>query len=827
MRLSEALTRRAAHWVEAASRRWPRTMESLALPCASGGSGLMIIPTLRGAAVARALLDRGVEPSGEGGDERDGHLAKLIGSVVPDGHWALDQIGTSPLARGGDGGRGLLEWPGKGAVHVGMLRVTTAMRISKISACAEIHALECHVSGAPPLSPHAPLLDPAQRPYMVLESMERREGEVGVWRCTFAYRPLCPDEWEQRRAGEASRPQLMIDRHSARQLLDEAGAAAPVEAVEAMARSLKRFTRRGDLDVCLVPGLRERLERCWASLPEASAPGMPALLGELGHALVEVEARLLELWEAPRPVVDFARDGGEAGARPFAVACFGDNADVLDALRPGLSGRVASVYIDPPYDTGTTEFRYGDRYGAHRWLSMMDLRLRRLRALMSPASSIHTSINESRLFELKLLGDEVFGPSNYLGMTTVRVRHDDRILKGHKALHEVTDFLVGFRAGEAHEPGQRPSAAKPGEYCWRMEVRGTLAERSVRGGKTVERYDPGSFSLVKVPADAEATGLLKRINIRGALRESNSSGRFFTKHLQGDFSPHAGALFRVLGMGGDGLGYRDFVMPPATSGRRNPDYLQGPPVQHARGSGRPFPSLVDFERDFNQVHREGGVEFRNGKKPLALLRHVLRLQGIPAREDAVVVDCFAGSGSLASAVEELDAADGGARCCLLVESGPWFEDVLLQRLHHRMEEHERAAARGYVRLRFALFEDVLDHIVWEEDLDKARSQEHGGPLAVLRRGSDGDIQWADPGMSSVEHVMLVREVSGGGTERRPIDRGVFAALRYGADPTVAQGPTSVHARRALVTDVLGDSALATDFYAALRGAPRLEISGLD
>jgi adenine-specific DNA-methyltransferase len=708
-----------------------------------------------------------------------------------------------------------------------MLRETTAMRISKISACAELDVLECHVKSAPPVSPHATLLEPSQRPYMVLESTERREGDAGVWRCVFAYRPLGRDEWEQRRAGEASRPQLMIDRHSARQLLHEVGSAAPVEAVEAMARSLKRFTRRGDLDVYLVPGLRERLERCWASLPEASAPGMPAILGELTGALAEAEARLLELWEAPRPVVDFAWEGGETGLRPFAVACFGDNADVLGALRCGLGGRVASVYIDPPYDTGTKEFRYGDRYGADRWLSMMDLRLRRLRALMSPASSIHTSINESRVFELKLLGDEVFGASNYLGMTTVRVRHDDRILKGHKALHEVTDFLVGFRGGEAHQPGQRPTAAKLGDYCWRLEVRGAPAECSVRGGKTVERYDPGSFSLVKVPADAEATGLLKRINIRGALRESNSSGRFFTKHLQGDFSPHAGALFRVLGMGGDGLGYRDFVMPPATSGRRNPDYLQGPPVQRARGAGRPFPSLVDFERDFNQVHREGGVEFRNGKKPLALLRHVLTLQGIPAREDAVVVDCFAGSGSLASAVEELDAADGGARCCVLVESGPWFEDVLLQRLHHRMREYERAAARGYVRLRFALFEDVLDHIVWEEDLEEARSQEHGGPLAVLRGRSDGDLHWADPGMSTVPHVMCLREVSGGGMERRTIDRGVFAALRYGADPTVAQGPTSVQARRGLVTDALGESALAMDFYAAMRGASRVNISGLD
>ena len=45
-------------------------------------------------------------------------------------------------------------------------------------------------------------------------------------------------------------------------------------------------------------------------------------------------------------------------------------------------------------------------------------------------------------------------------------------------------------------------------------------------------------------------------------------------------------------------------------------------------------------------------------------------------------------------------------------------------------------------------------------------------------GSDGGVHWTDPGLSSVEHVMRLREVSGGGMERRPIDRGVFAALRY-------------------------------------------------
>ncbi|MGB1701476.1 MAG: DNA methyltransferase, partial [Nannocystaceae bacterium] len=282
---------------------------------------------------------------------------------------------------------------------------------------------------------------------------------------------------------------------------------------------------------------------------------MNAIVTRVCRELGAAEEALLRLWRAPRPVLERAYVGNSTSTeRPFAVACFGDNADVLRALYPSLEGRVAAVYIDPPYDTGTTEFRYDDRYGADRWLRMMDLRLRELRALMSPSSSIHMSINESRVFELKLLGDQTFGASHYLGMTTVRVRHDDRILKGHKALHEVTDFLLGFRASEAHQPGQRPAVDKSAEYCWRLEVDGEPIERSVRGGKEVERYDPARVRLVKCVGDEGGDGTLKRINIRGALRESNSSGRFFTKHLQDELTRHPGALFRVRGMGGDGLG---------------------------------------------------------------------------------------------------------------------------------------------------------------------------------------------------------------------------------------------------------------------------------
>lgn len=791
----------------------------------------MVVPTVRCTVVARALLNLGDDLPEEGNHGHDLRIATLIEESLAHGHVSTTVLGCSKSPPNRDASGVHLGWAGKGSIHLGTIRMTTPVRLSKLRGLAGVDALECTMSAAPPLSPHAELLSPEHRPYITFERAQRTEEAGSVWRCEFAYRALSRAEWEQCKGGEGARPQLTVDRQSATKLVERIAGAAPAEgSIDALTRALRRFTRRGDVAVCLVPDLSDKLDRVWSQRAAALEMdrGTRAILERLRRELGAAEEQLLQLWRGPRPMLELSRHGAtEPDERPFAVACFGDNADVLRALQPGLAGRVASVYIDPPYDTGTKEFRYGDNYGAQRWLSMMDLRLRRLRDLMADSSSIHISINESRVFELKLLGDEVFGPSNYLGMTTVRVRHDDRILKGHKALHEVTDFLVGFRAGEEHRPGQRSASEKRAEYCWRLAVRGGPAQRAVRGGKDVERYEPDSFTLVKCPNEEDTEGRLKRINIRGALRESNSSGRFFTKHLHEEFTRHPGALFRVSGMGGDGLGYRDFIIPPSDSGRRNPDYLQGPPVEKRRGGGRPFPNLMNFEREFNQVHREGGVEFRNGKKPLAFLEHVLRLQDVQRSQDAVVMDCFAGSGSLACAVEALDQADGGTRCCVLVESGPWFEDVLLERLANHVSEHPRASARGYLRLRFALFEDVLDHIVWEEDLERARSQEDGGPLAALRRGLEGSYQWVDPGMSQAAHTMLVRAVSGRGVERQEIDRCRSLALMHGGDPTLVGGPTSFEQLRVSLGPKASGGSAFEDFYAAMRGEDPGESRDID
>ena len=61
------------------------------------------------------------------------------------------------------------------------------------------------------------------------------------------------------------------------------------------------------------------------------------------------------------------------------------------------------------------------------------------------------SINEDEFAQLKLLCDQTFGPENYLTMFTIKVRHEERILKGDKDFHEVVEYLLMYRVSSEYK----------------------------------------------------------------------------------------------------------------------------------------------------------------------------------------------------------------------------------------------------------------------------------------------------------------------------------------------------------------------------------------
>lgn len=93
----------------------------------------------------------------------------------------------------------------------------------------------------------------------------------------------------------------------------------------------------------------------------------------------------------------------------------GDNLDALKALLPYYAGRVKCIYIDPPYNTKSAFEHYDDNLEHTTWLAMMYPRLEILRALLAKEGSIWVSIDDNEGHYLKVLMDEIFGRSNFVG----------------------------------------------------------------------------------------------------------------------------------------------------------------------------------------------------------------------------------------------------------------------------------------------------------------------------------------------------------------------------------------------------------------------------
>jgi adenine-specific DNA-methyltransferase len=381
-------------------------------------------------------------------------------------------------------------------------------------------------------------------------------------------------------------------------------------------------------------------------------------------------------------------------ANPTNLLVHGDNLEAMRRILPKHRGAVDAIYIDPPYNTGSSLFQYRDSYKGGSWEEMMLERLKLARLLAKETGFIAASINESELFRLHALLCRTWGEENYLSTLTVKVRHEDRILKGHKHIHEVTEFVLLFRASERAATGRRRRAWDDSGYAWRVEA-GEVAEELELGGRKVKRYAPGSYRLEKVPAGLKG---LKRISIRGSLREGNNSGRFYVRELEPMGAARGGHLFQVEGMGADGLGHRWFWLPDRKSGRKNGDYFQGVPLGRKEQKELPYPNLFDFTEAFNKAGKEGGVAFRNGKKPVAFLVKVLSICGIADNREALVLDFFAGSGSTGHAVMEMNAQDGGRRSFVLAEKGDHFDSVLLPRIENCRLETGQALPLEIIRL---------------------------------------------------------------------------------------------------------------------------------
>jgi len=147
----------------------------------------------------------------------------------------------------------------------------------------------------------------------------------------------------------------------------------------------------------------------------------------------------------------------------------GDNLDALKLLQETYLGKVKLIYIDPPYNTGS-DFIYDDDFAEDTesylvrsnqrdeegnrmvantsangrfhsdWLTMMYSRVKLARNLLRDDGAIFISIANDEFSNLKKICDEVFGESNFVECIT----WNKRIPKNDKGVGNIHDFVLVY-----------------------------------------------------------------------------------------------------------------------------------------------------------------------------------------------------------------------------------------------------------------------------------------------------------------------------------------------------------------------------------------------
>lgn len=367
----------------------------------------------------------------------------------------------------------------------------------------------------------------------------------------------------------------------------------------------------------------------------------------------------------------------------------GDNYYSLSCLGYTHQNKIDVIYIDPPYNTGNKDFIYNDdfvdpedSYKHSKWLSFMSKRLRLAKNLLRDSGVIMVSIDENEAHQLKLLCDEIYGETNKLSTHHIQVRYADKTLNEKNDWQPVMEYVFIYAKNanlfRANKPKEDYSIDK---FIYSIDELSKGTEVTIKGRK-VTIFKKGEWKITK--QDQPSIQYLKETWVSGSIYTGTGNGTMVQNVIEPRVNTDGyGSLYKIEGLGEDGLGYRYFSGPKSSGATRCKMY-SGVPLTRTKelenGESHKYKSISnyhDFSPDFGNIRHEGGIGFNSGKKPVKLLKQLINYH---KNNKGIILDFFAGSGSTAQAVLELNNEDGGARTFILCTNneGPTKDDSIAE-----------------------------------------------------------------------------------------------------------------------------------------------------
>ncbi len=401
----------------------------------------------------------------------------------------------------------------------------------------------------------------------------------------------------------------------------------------------------------------------------------------------------------------------------------GENLEVLRILQKSYFNKIKMIYIDPPYNTGNDSFVYPDDYKENKqgyqkragikddngnllqdtifqkntkengqfhsvWLSMMYPRLFLARNLLTEDGVIFISIDDNEASNLKLLCDEVFGEENFVAdiiwHSKYTTSNDAKyVSRQHEHIFFYAKSLINFEIGLLDRTKDMDASYKNPDKDIKGDWKATPLHAKSGGENNIYTITfPNGLSWTP------PKGRYPRYSKTRLLQIFNEGGLYFNKN--------------------GGIDKKTYLS----------EVKQGKTV----GSIWSFNEVGSSHQANEQLANILDKGMFDNPKPLNLIKTCIKVAN--CYNDDLILDFFAGSGTTAQAVMELNEEDEGNRRCVCVQ------------LPEPLDEKSEAYKAGYKTI---------------ADITKARIEK---VIAKISKEREGKIAFADKALPIFEHYRL-------------------------------------------------------------------------
>lgn len=373
----------------------------------------------------------------------------------------------------------------------------------------------------------------------------------------------------------------------------------------------------------------------------------------------------------------------------------GDNLEALKSLLPKYEGKIKCIYIDPPYNTAKSSEKNkawvysdsmddpkmlkwlgnavgdeGEDLSRHdKWLCMIYPRLRLIQKLLSWDGIIFISIDDNECANLRIVCDEIFGKQNFVSQLVWKT---DGNFDNQAKIKNVHEYILCYtkKPNALGLPNGIDPTSTETSKIYNDEIRNTVVKNGPKNPMSLVELPVGfpcseSSLYIKKRKDAFPYYYDDAIIENGKLKnkvvvESGwASKNILTNFIDNHFLP-------VL----DSKGQETFFEITKTGAIEMVKKREK--ASHVLSVLQSLGSTQSMSTELLKM----GIKF-DFPKPNSLLEYIL---GFYANENSIILDSFAGSGTTAHAVLNMNKADGGNRKFILIEMMDYAESITAERV---------------------------------------------------------------------------------------------------------------------------------------------------